>query len=156
MLFNDGFLCSYSVQDTRGTWKWFGLTSFAEILLSLVWMPNNSWLRIFPTQVIQRCHLLETFRMTSLSYPSGMLQYHPLSHLCSFLATIEAPYPAERTAACSCFLITHCRQPTLHIRRCISDGVTPSLHKNHVVHLCPWKSPSILRLLSMHFYLRTW
>jgi len=40
------------------------------------------------------------------------------SHLCTFLATVEAPNPAEHIAVRRCFLITHCRQPTLHIWRC--------------------------------------
>jgi len=39
-------------------------------------------------------------------------------HLCSFLATAEAPYPTEHSAACRYFQSTNCRQPTLNIWRC--------------------------------------
>jgi len=101
-----------------GTGKRFGLTSFAKILLSLGCIPSNCWLNILPSQVIERCYLLETFRMTSLSHSTGVLRYYSDNRMCSFLATAEAPCPDEHSAACRYFLSTNRRQSTLNIWRC--------------------------------------
>jgi hypothetical protein len=61
------------------------------------------------------------------------------SHLCTFLATVEAPYPAEHSAACRYFLITNCRQPTLNIWRC----------KAYLTHEA--RGPSLPMINAFHF-----
>jgi hypothetical protein len=113
---DNGFLCSYSVEDTTGIWKWFGRTSFAQ-MLSLVRMPNNCQLNIVPSYVTLRRHFLESFRMTSKPFCRGVAIPPTDSHLCTFLATVETPYAAEHNAG-RCFLSTNCRQPTPNMWGC--------------------------------------
>jgi hypothetical protein len=48
----------------------------------------------------------------------GVMRYYSSNRLCSFLATAEAPYPVEHSAACRSFLSTNCRQLALNIWRC--------------------------------------
>jgi len=88
-----------------------------------------------PLLVINRSHLLGSFRMSSRNNSSGVLRYH------------------SRTAAWPVFL------PMLKLRtqlntvlragafspriadnqRWISEGLKPFFHRNHVVHLCLWE-----------------
>ena len=98
-----------------------------------------------PLLVINRSHLLGSFRMSSQKNSSGVLRYHsrtaawpvflPLLKLCTQLNTVL------RAGAFSPRIADY--------RRWISDGLTPSFHRIHVVHLCPWESSWILCILSM-------
>jgi len=68
--------------------------------------------------------------MTSLSHSSGVLQYHPRTATCA----LSLPLLKSRTQLNTVpHAGTFCPQ-TADNRRWISDGVTPSLHSNHVVH----------------------
>ena len=50
-------------------------------------------------------------------------------HLCGFLANFDAPYPAEHSVECRCYLSTKCRWPTVNFWR---GNVFLSL-RNHAV-----------------------
>jgi hypothetical protein len=52
------------------------------------------------------------------------------SRLFSFLSIVEAPYAVENSAG-------GFSSQTADNRRWISEGVTPSFHRKHVVHFCP-------------------
>jgi hypothetical protein len=130
----EGIIQEREIFCTMGVGKQFGLTLFAEIWLSLGWIPNSCWLNIFPSYLILRCHLLETFPMTSLRHSLGMLQYHPRTATCALSLPLFKPRTQLNTLP---HAGTFCPQ-TEDNQRWLSDGVTPSLHKNDVVHLCPW------------------
>ena len=83
------------------------------------------------------------------------------SHLCGFLANIEAPYPVEHNAAHKCFLSTNCRLPK------IIWELRPSFNRNHKVHLrhdncppicnyCPCTVTTRLGNIAAAFHIHAW
>lgn len=50
-------------ESMRGIWKWFGMTSFAVILLSLGKYYTTAISTHSPPRVIHSCHLLGSFQM---------------------------------------------------------------------------------------------
>jgi hypothetical protein len=92
-----------------------------------------------PPELYHPCHLV-SFRMASRSHSSrcAAIAFTDSPH-CRFLATVQTPYPVGQSAVCRCLLSTNCTYPTTGIWR-----LTPSSHKNRLIPLSPWKSPSIL------------
>ena len=99
----------------RSTQKWFGLNSFAVIVLFLGWTyttASSTYFFLVYTSLPPAWELLNGFTQP---FFSGIVIPLTDSHLCGFLANVEAPYPVEHNAVRMCFLSTNCRLLRMNI-----------------------------------------
>jgi len=91
--------------------------------------------------LIHRGHLLGSFPMTLRNQFFEMLRHHSwTSAYAIFLTLIEVRTQLNTLLSAGAFF-----SQIADNRRWISDGLTPSFHRNRVVFLCSWLSPSVLR-----------
>ena len=95
-----------------------------------------------PSYVIRCYHLLCSFRVDPRYLSLVVLQYHSRTAGCS----VSLPHYKLRTLLNTVLLAGAFSPEAASNRPWKSDGVTPLFLKNCVVRLCPWQSPSILRL----------
>jgi hypothetical protein len=127
-----------------GVRKWFGLTPFAAIILTMGWVQIPAISAYSLDMSIHRCHCFWQLP-DGCAEPLFSCVAMPLtgSRRCSSPGPADGPYPVEHRQHCG---------PVVSLRKpLITDGVTPSSYRNHVIRLCPSQSPSNFLPSSMRF-----
>ena len=136
---------------SSGCCLWLGKTK--PPATTLHWILSSRKLQYYiPLFVINRSHLLRSFRMSSQNNSSGVLRYPSWTAAWPVLL----PLLKHRTQLNTVLRAGAFSSRTADNRRWISDGLTSSFHSYHVVHRCPWESPWIFFILSMRLEHYTW
>lgn len=117
---------------TRDIRKWFGLTSFAASLLSSGWIITTAGSPYFLPRYLHCFRLLANFRMASRNHSLGLLRCHSWTAACAVFLPLLLLRAQFSTVLCAGAFSPQIADN----RRRISDGLMPSFHRNHVVHLC--------------------
>ena len=93
------------------------------------------------SSLIHRGHLLGSFRMTPRNHFFEMFRYHLWISAYAVIMTLTEVRTQLNTLLSAGAFFSQIADNL----RWISDGLTPSFHRNRVVFLCSWPTPSVLQ-----------